>query len=66
MLFSPPGPMQQVFKAVPSAPQHSGKQVAKFGYAEAHLRFGSFFLHALATQIGERQQVGGRLWLRSS
>jgi hypothetical protein len=43
--------MQQMFKSVPSAPQHSGEQVAQFGYAEPHLRVGSFFLHVLATQI---------------
>jgi hypothetical protein len=35
--------MQQVFKAVPSAPLHSGEQVAQFGYAEPLLRVGSFF-----------------------
>ena len=43
--------MQQVFNAVPPAPQHSGEQVAQFGYAEPHLRVGSFFLHALAVRI---------------
>ena len=40
-----------MFKAVPSAPQHSGEQVAQFRYAEPHLRVGSFFLRALATRI---------------
>ena len=43
--------MQQVFKTVPSAPQHSGEQVAQFRYAERNLPVWSFFLHALATQI---------------
>jgi hypothetical protein len=35
--------MKLVFKTVPFAPQHSGEQVAQFGYAESHLRVGSFF-----------------------
>jgi hypothetical protein len=41
--------MQQIFNAVPSAPQHSFEQVAQFGYAEPHLRFESFFLRARNT-----------------
>jgi hypothetical protein len=43
--------MQQMFKSVPSAPQHSGEQVAQFGYAGSHVRVGSVFLRVLPTRM---------------
>jgi hypothetical protein len=37
MVSSPLGPAQQVFNAVPSAPEQVSEQVAQFGHAERHL-----------------------------
>jgi hypothetical protein len=44
MFSSPFGPVQQMFNAVPSAPEKVSKQVAQFGHAERHLPVWSFFL----------------------